>query len=165
MHDAAYSGNVALIEQMLRDGADVNETDKKGCTALHFAVIESQDGAILALLDAKADVHMQDKQDRTAMHLACDNGNETAVKQIIEHSTCRDTVLNGKGEFLQTPLHYAAYAGHGGVVQVLVDAKSDLHNKDILKRTPLQGSRALKQDEVILILKGAEPSGCVCTVA
>jgi ankyrin repeat protein len=55
MHLAAMRGFVPILEMLLAQGADVNEVDERGCTALHLAVEQGQEEAVRVLLKHGAD--------------------------------------------------------------------------------------------------------------
>ena len=55
MHLAAMRGFVPILEMLLEQGADVNEADERGCTALHLAVEQGQEEAVRVLLKHGAD--------------------------------------------------------------------------------------------------------------
>lgn len=120
LHEACSMNNVPLAYDALKS-VDVNSTDKKGRTALHFAsrMIESKQ-LLSILLDEGADAHAQDQDGLTALHFASDVGNwETAEYLIWSVSKSLLDVVDNEGG---TALHWACFHGYLEVVEILVDA-------------------------------------------
>ena len=46
-----------------------------------------------------------------------------------------------KGDYEQTPLHYAAIQGHKEVAELLIDKGADVNAKNIIGITPLDAAR------------------------
>ena len=57
LHDAAKSGDAALVESLIEAGADVNEKDALDQTALHIAADGGFSDVASILLDKGADVN------------------------------------------------------------------------------------------------------------
>ena len=64
---------VAMIQLLLKAGADINAQDKNGATPLHRAVRTRCAAAVKCLLDAGADTTIKNKPGSTAFHLAVQN--------------------------------------------------------------------------------------------
>lgn len=59
LHAAAYSGNVAGLQLVTDQGAEVNSVDERGCSALMVAAERGQTGATgVREKRRKADVHV-----------------------------------------------------------------------------------------------------------
>ena len=56
LRDAVYSGNTARVEQLLRQGADVNVEQKNGWTVLMDAAKEGRTEIVKVLIEAGADM-------------------------------------------------------------------------------------------------------------
>lgn len=108
IHDAARTGDVARIDQLLNSGVDVNEAPSFG-TALHFAVIRDQVTAVRSLVDHGADLNAVSESLGTPLHAAARNKNVVLVEMLIEAGAAVD--IRDSNEF--TPLHQVA---NGGVV-------------------------------------------------
>jgi hypothetical protein len=67
---AAKKGYQAVVEVLLRGGADINARDKSGFTALMWASSEGHAHVVTQLLQAGADAHLLDAGNRTALALA-----------------------------------------------------------------------------------------------
>ncbi|KAL5212937.1 hypothetical protein ABZP36_023784 [Zizania latifolia] len=58
---AACQGDVGGVEELLRDGVDVNSIDLDGRTALHIASCEGQGEVVRLLLDWRANINARDR--------------------------------------------------------------------------------------------------------
>lgn len=67
---AARIGQLCLVEAMVMDGIDVNETDANGRTLLHWAAGNGHAEAVELLLKCGADRTIKDKGGRTAADVA-----------------------------------------------------------------------------------------------
>src|SRR5437879_10311512 len=73
IHEAAWNGNVELIDLLLARGADVNLRHADGgSTPLHYAVITNHVEAVRTLLKHGADLQAEYRSGATPLHLAAD---------------------------------------------------------------------------------------------
>jgi ankyrin repeat protein len=74
LHLAAKNGYNAVVQSLLRKGADVTAKDVYGRTALHQAAVNGNEEVARLLLEkGKADIKAIDKDKRTALHLALES--------------------------------------------------------------------------------------------
>jgi len=157
--DAAQLGDLALVEQALQNGADVNDNSGRGAqTPLHKAAIGGHVDVARVLLDAGADIRATDFSGYTPLHRACDNGHLDVVRVLLEagadgHAADNDTDNDEKED--STPLHRACDNGHLDVVRVLFEAGADLHAADNWRRTPLHVACMSGQFDVVRFLLDA----------
>ena len=92
LHLAAATGNVFIVRSILGvdKGVDLNATDKKGNTALHWAGHAGHAACAQALLQAGAAVDHADVSGNTALMLACDNGHEACALLLLKHGADAD---------------------------------------------------------------------------
>ena len=85
LHHAVLSGNVEIVCFPLKHGADVNDRDCDGRTALHFAMdrFEESFEITLALLEWGADVRAEDNSNMTPLDLALNNGHNDIVQLLL----------------------------------------------------------------------------------
>jgi hypothetical protein len=82
---AAYKGHITKIHKYLREGVDVNCTDRHGWTALHWASSKGDLDIIEKLVMNEADVNCADHLNGwTPLHLAAINGQNDAATYLIE---------------------------------------------------------------------------------
>jgi ankyrin repeat protein len=67
---ASYRGNIELINELVKYGANVNAQDKRGRTALMHAVIYNQYDVVVGLLLLSADVNIKCNKSFTAFDYA-----------------------------------------------------------------------------------------------
>ena len=59
LHQAAYANNVAVVELLLRRGADINKQSSDGCTPMHAAVQGGSSRSVALLIDYGADLFIE----------------------------------------------------------------------------------------------------------
>jgi uncharacterized protein len=74
LHDAVRAGDLASVKNLLNTGADVNQQDERGYTALHHAAEEAQLEVAKLLLERGAKRDIVSKEGRTALHVAAQRG-------------------------------------------------------------------------------------------
>ena len=58
--DAARKGNLKRVQKLLDSGADVNQRDKTGFTALHWAAMTNKQEVAKLLIEKKADINARE---------------------------------------------------------------------------------------------------------
>ena len=76
------NGNVFVVEQLVRAGADVNAYDKVGCTPLFYAIAAEKTDIVRFLLSNGADVKNARAQ-HAMLYVACALGNKEIAKMLI----------------------------------------------------------------------------------
>uniref|UniRef100_UPI003AAD9DCE serine/threonine-protein phosphatase 6 regulatory ankyrin repeat subunit C isoform X1 n=2 Tax=Centroberyx gerrardi TaxID=166262 RepID=UPI003AAD9DCE len=159
LHAAAYSENVAGLQLVLAQGAEVNAVDHSGRSALMVAADCGQTMAVELLLhQAKPDLTLLDVNDNTALHLACSKGHEMCALLILGEIS--DTsLINATNGALQMPLHIAARNGLATVVQVLLSRGAAVMAVDEEGHTPALACAPNKNvaDCLALILSTMKP--------
>ncbi|AFZ81299.1 ankyrin repeat domain-containing protein [Theileria equi strain WA] len=80
---AAKLGKENILQMLIEKGADVNNHDSYGITALHASSEEGHLACMEILISNKADLNKQDNGGRDPLHLACMENREEAVKLLI----------------------------------------------------------------------------------
>ncbi len=124
LHDAAREGNVALVEQLLAQGVDVNVVDETRNTALHHAVAEAQIDVVNALLKrhSKLDINARNNAGETPLHLAGAKGRQKIAALLIDHGA----EINALDRREYTPLCAAAFEGRPDTIKVLLAKGADV---------------------------------------
>lgn len=117
---AANCGNKSVVEKTLKDGVNVNLSDKYLGNALHAAAHGGNTDMIQLLLDNGADVNSE--CGNSPLHVAVIRGHEEAVRLLLKQ---QDIDVNFKNSQNKTPLSVAVENGHTGVVRLLLE-RSDI---------------------------------------
>ncbi len=97
----SVAGDAAALKQLLEDGADKDEQDEEGRTALHFACGYGEMACVDALLQAKANLDAVDHNKNTALHYAAGYGQPEVVELLLKQyasshdKLCPEIVLLG----------------------------------------------------------------------
>ena len=104
----AKKGDPGLVKLLLEGGANINQVNSRGQTALHGCCIGPlrihTNGMMKVLLKHEADINVQDASGRTALHYACENGSVKEVDILLE-AGAQMNIVDSNGF---TELHLAA---------------------------------------------------------
>ncbi|KAH7425341.1 hypothetical protein KP509_11G050100 [Ceratopteris richardii] len=81
---AVENGNLAVLQDLMKYGADINGTNADGSTALHIAVATGDLNAVEFFIDNGADVGKADGEGLSSMDLAKQQGQEDILNALIE---------------------------------------------------------------------------------
>jgi ankyrin repeat protein len=154
IHDAARAGDGAAIAQLLRDGADINEQDETGETALFAAALAAMPKIIDQLMVAGADAAIRNDRGMTAVHAAAFGGNPEAVSLLVGDAkfTARVDLNDHDNKFGVTPLIIAAEEDEGDVLAHLIGLDADLEITERHGYTALTRAAYHGHDQIVTIL-------------
>jgi ankyrin repeat protein len=165
--DAVRRGDTQAVRSLLKNRADVNAPQGDGATALHWAAYLGDADTTALLIRARASVDARNNYGITPLALAAETGNAAVIDQLLRGGADPNgavragetplmlaarsgnveavTVLLRAGARVdanetwngQTALMWAGAAGHGPVVQVLIDHHADIHARSNGGTTPL----------------------------
>lgn len=153
---AAMKGDMAGVQALLAEGADVNAPQGDGTTALHWAAYREDLDMARLLLDAGGDVEAKTRLgDMTPLFMASKNGYAPMIALLIE-AGADPTLATTTGT---TPVMVAAASGSADAVTVLLDHGADPDATDVNQgQTALMFAAAPGRVEVIRVLtaRGAD---------
>jgi len=122
LHYAAGAGQEAIVELLLKRGADLGVRDDKNATPLHIAAANKNVEICCLFLDAGANVNItgcngRDGSDRTPLHIATAVGACDVVKLLI----ARGANVNALDSHKRTPLCWAIYTGQSETADILIE--------------------------------------------
>ena len=149
---SAASGDLEGIRRMLRDGAQVDQGDLDGRTALHLAAAEGQLEAVSLLLERGAQVDPVDRWGSTPLLNAVRAGQApTAARLIAADAQVNHPERNGR-----TALHIAATEGVVSMAQLLLGAGASPALCDRWGRRPAEDAEAAGHPALAALLS-ADP--------
>ena len=164
---ACRNGNVAIVEFLLKTGANVAFADRNGSTALHIAIdrekhvqqvnsdnSEEFDPIVTLLLQRDAPVNVVSDKGETPLYMACKKGLAGVVKQLLD---CRADVGFTTRNSNKYSLLIACEKKFRDIAVMLLDRGANTNvNKDF--ETPLKFASANGDAELVkkLIHHGAD---------
>ena len=132
LHWAAYSGNVALIEELLCRGADVNEANNRDQSLpIHLAARFGRADAVYALVRKEvSQLAITNSLGSTPLHEAAFEGHPEVISTLID-LRANIEARNNEQEGGLTPLLCAAEYGHLESVRVLLHAGANPNTKPL----------------------------------
>jgi ankyrin repeat protein len=119
---AAKSGTAAEVQRLLESGANPNEADADGTSALHWAVHRSALDSVAALLAAGAAVDAENRYGVRPAYLAAENGDAATMRALLAaHADARGVFAEG-----ETLLMTAARTGDVATIGALLAAGADV---------------------------------------
>lgn len=134
LHAAAHSGDLATIEKLIAQKADVNARDPYGRTPAHVATYASKEVVIRALVKAGAKLDLLERDRYDAVTIAAVANDESTLRTLLSlGASAKLTTSRYDG----TALIAAAHLGHHGVVRQLIAAGAPLDHVNNLHWTAL----------------------------
>ena len=126
--DAVLMGDQYAIKHVLSIGANINNSDERGLTALHWSAATSAGEELVPfLLSLGSKLDARDKLGHTPVHLHSAKGRLFGVSCLL-HQGCDSNARVHKT--LQTPLHMACDNGHTEVSRVLLAYGAKMSSRD-----------------------------------
>lgn len=154
--NAAYHGRIALVRELLAEGADV-EARFQGNTPIIAAAMQAHADVIRLLIEAGADVDAAGEDGMSALLWAAEEGSDDCVGLLLEAGSR----LDGRDQFGNSALQLAIRDGHAAIVTRLVQAGAGLDEPDDQGWTPLRHAAWAEEPEVVrrLLAAGAAVDG------
>ncbi len=152
---AARAADAEAVARLLEHGADVDQRQPDGATALHWAAFRDDLHVAGLLLGAGADVDAANELGATPLWLAAENGSAAMIERLLAAGAAANVELP-EGE---TPVMTASRAGTAEGVRALVAAGADVNAAESTRgQTALMWAVAQGHDEVaaILVRHGAD---------
>ncbi|XP_066199067.1 ankyrin repeat and death domain-containing protein 1A isoform X2 [Saccopteryx leptura] len=132
LHLAAGRGHLAVLQQLVDIGLDLEERNAEGLSALHAAAEGLHPDCVRLLLDAGSSVNALNQKKQSCLHYAAVGGSEDVARALIHSGGCTNVADHGA-----SPMHLAVRHNFPTLVQLLIDAGSDLDATDNRQQTPL----------------------------
>ncbi|XP_041492208.1 ankyrin repeat domain-containing protein 7-like, partial [Microtus oregoni] len=134
IHKAASMGDITQVQRMLEFGdVDVNVTDRKKRTALHYACAHGQAEMAALLLWYECNIEARDSDLSTALIKAAQRQHEECVKVLLENGADSNAIDANQN----TALHYAVYNNSTSIAAKLLEFGADTEIKAKNGYTPL----------------------------
>jgi ankyrin repeat protein len=133
LHWAVRHNDAALVDALIKAGADVKAATRYGVTAMSLAATNGNAAIIRRLLDAGVDANAANAGGETALMTATRTGKLDAMKVLLDRGAnvnAHDTAR------AQTALMWAVTENHPDAVKLLLDRGADIHMSTVVTVTP-----------------------------
>ncbi len=156
--DAAMNGDLTAVKKLIAQGADVNDAQGDGMTALHWAAEHGDSAMAAALLKARANVKATTHiGSYTPLHIAGKAGSAPVVSELLKAGADVNAVTTNGA----TPLHFGASSGDPDAVAAMLDKGANANARESeWGQTPLVFAAEYDRPAAIRVLlkHGADPS-------
>lgn len=130
---SARSGEIALVEEFLRMGANVNHQDADGESALMAAVKSGKIDVVRLLLKRGANLDSSDSTGRTPLIHAAQSGCVDTCEELIS-AGADVNAIDSRGN---TPLMWSILMGHQNVTLQLIEKNADVSIRNAANKNAL----------------------------
>lgn len=133
LHNALIHEHDAIVELLLKHGADVHRAANNGWTPLHIAASNGRAEVVEWLLNHNANLEAKDARGWTPLFVACFRGHLSVVQLLLLDKRYVVTVhpqVNWTDTHGQTPLMTACQRGHMQIVNILLKMGAQTWLKD-----------------------------------
>ena len=109
LHSVSVDGLVDAARWLLNHGADANEQNDIGWTALHLAAWNKKLENVQVLLEHHADIHFQNPMGEVALHLAACHYHYQFQVNVLQLLLDNGADVNARNNEGSTPLHHSSY--------------------------------------------------------
>jgi ankyrin repeat protein len=150
---ASSSGQIVVIDWVLRQGADINWKTGENATPIMIAVTNNKVPAVKVLLRYKPDLNTMTIYSETPLLAAVKNGNLEIAELLIRDSAD----INLADKHGASPLHYASIYGSLDITDMLLYYEAKIDSKTNDGTTPLLSAiwSGYRDIADLLIQKGA----------
>lgn len=132
--EASKNNDLKKMEDLIKQGANVNSADDRGRTPLMYAAEAGSQQAIEKLVkNHHANVNATDENDQTALMKSAIMGKNDGVKFLLDNKAKIDEY----DRFGRTALSYSARSNHTDVLKTLLHKNADPNIRDEDGRSPL----------------------------
>lgn len=155
VHEAIWSRHDELVEYLLGSPASAASKDENKRTPLHIAALIGSERMVRLLLLKGADVESLDKRGETPILKASQHG-EVSVVRVLLGAGASVSIRSTSDD--ASPLDWAAYEGHMGVLRVLIEHGMDVDSTSSKGYSALHRAAEHNQVEAIdlLVASGAD---------
>ena len=154
LHEACIRGDVGIVKELLKHGADPDAKNNDGINPLEIACMANYIKVVQAILDYNRESNEWNKprvrrSKNNVMHLAVEKGDVEMVKVLLGYKE----ISSRKGDVEVAPIHIAAEHGYIDIAMKLLD--HDESCKDLLDeqdRCPLHYAARNNQVKIIELL-------------
>lgn len=148
---------VEMVNLLLSYGADPEDSDSSGGTALMAAALAGNSEVARILLEKGAKPNARQQDGSTALNMACYFEGQADTLRVLLNSQADPNLADDQG---MAPLHFACLMGDAEMVQLLLDANAQIEATTTEGITPLMLA-AMEEDEgleslQILLKAGAD---------
>lgn len=135
-------------------------SNKSGNTPLHIAAEHGNAEAVQSLVARHSSHEIMSRTNcdgLNALHLAAQHGHTQVAHELLNELP--NLVVQGDTDTGNTPLHYAAQAGHLPMIELLLARGADVNAKNSFLQTPLHLAASWNESSVVhrLLECGADP--------
>lgn len=143
LHKAVLANDETTANSLLEAGANVNEREGSGNTALHLASQQGSESMTQFLLSRGADVNAMTMTGQTPLHLAAESGHCLIAELLLQHGAD----INASDADGEIPIQRAFRGGSRQMVKLLQNHGSSI-NWDAWGKGMKRGSKNRKGDNI-----------------